>query len=423
MGSLGEFKNGVNFGKEKKGKGIHLINVKDIFEGDGRIHFESLDRVALADKKGIEGYYVKAGDLFFVRSSVKRDGVGLVGMAQRSDKQTVHCGFVIRLRLTTLDVDPLFLTYQLRSPYYRQVIIGLSSGAAITNISQDVLGSLPVTLPSLATQHKVASILSAYDDLIENNHSRIRILEEMARAIYREWFWNFRFLGHENVRMVDSELGPIPERWEVKRLGNVLAELESGKRPKGGASSLDDGVPSVGAENVIGLGCYDYSKEKYVSRNFFESMKKGRVRHKDVLLYKDGAQIGRKTMFRNGFPHEECCINEHVFILHTNNLCTQNYLYFWLDQPEMTQNIRNLNANAAQPGINQAGVKGLCILVPTRQLLNAFEEIVEPILNELFTLAKKNNIIRRTRDMLLPKLISGELDVEGLDINTEGLVR
>lgn len=96
----------------------------------------------------------------------------------------------------------------------------------------------------------------------------------------------------------------------------------------------------------------------------------------------------------------------------------QNYLYFWLDQPEMTQKIRNLNANAAQPGINQLGVKGLPILLPLKSLIDDFENISEPLLAELFNLAKKNNLLRKTSDLLLPKLISGEIDVEKLDIKS-----
>ncbi len=116
-------------------------------------------------------------------------------------------------------------------------------------------------------------------------------------------------------------------------------------------------------------------------------------------------------MFREGFPHQECCVNEHVFILRTNGRCSQIYLYFWLDQPEVTQNIRNLNANAAQPGINQVGVMGLPILLPDQKTLEMFEAIVDPMLSQLFNLAKKNSNLRQTRNLLLPKLVSGEVEV------------
>ena len=175
-------------------------------------------------------------------------------------------------------------------------------------------------------------------------------------------------------------------------------------------------MQSLGAENIIGIGKYDFSKEKYVSREFFLNMRRGIVRSKDVLLYKDGAQIGRKTLFRDGFPHQECCINEHVFILRSNSRITQNYLFFWLDQPDMTQNIRNLNANAAQPGINQEGVRGLPLLIPTEPLINLFDDRIEPLLTLLFNLAKKNVVLNKTRDIILPRLISGEIDVTDLDI-------
>lgn len=147
-------------------------------------------------------------------------------------------------------------------------------------------------------------------------------------------------------------------------------------------------------------------------------MSRGKIQSGDVLLYKDGASLGRKSLFRDGFPHEIYCINEHVFILRTNNRCSPNYLYFWLDLPEMTQNIINLNANAAQPRINQKGVQGLPVLLPPMSLINAFENIAEPLLNLLFNLSKKNSFLRKTRDLLLPKLISGEIDMEGLDIST-----
>ena len=116
--------------------------------------------------------------------------------------------------------------------------------------------------------------------------------------------------------MVDSvsQFGMIPEGWEVKTLADVLENLESGSRPKGGINPDDTDVPSIGAENILGLGKYDFTKEKFISCEFFENMKKGIIKDSDVLLYKDGAKLGRKSLFRDGFPHGLCCINEHVCV-------------------------------------------------------------------------------------------------------------
>ncbi len=327
----------------------------------------------------------------------------------------INSGMVI-FRCERNKILPLFLFQYLRSPIFQAQINAFRSGVAQPQLPICDIKRMRISIPSLPEQYVITSILSAYDDLIENNTRRIQILEEMAQLIYREWFVNFRFPGHEKVRFVNSKLGKIPEGWEVVQLGEVLESIESGSRPKGGIDSSEREVPSIGAENVLGLGRYDFNKEKYVSREFYENMRKGKVQSGDVLLYKDGAKIGRKSMFRDGFPHEVCCINEHVFILRTNSRCSQNYLYFYLDRPDITQKIINLNTNAAQPGINQAGVKSLPILLPPKELIELFDNKVEPLLGLLFNLAKKNQTLRKKRDLLLPKLISGEIDVSNLEI-------
>lgn len=282
-----------------------------------------------------------------------------------------------------------------------ELMRSISTGAATKFLTLTILKDIEIGIPPLPIQRKIAAVLSAYDDLIEVNTRRIRILEQMAQAIYHEWF------GAVNPTS-------LPEGWEMKTLDYVLSEIESGSRPKGGIDPNQRGVPSIGAENIIGLGKYNYASEKYVSADFYNAMTRGHIKNKDVLIYKDGASIGRKSMFRDGFPHDECCINEHVFILRTNEKCTQNFLYFWLDLPDMTQNIKNLNANAAQPGINQAGVKGLPILLPDEIMLKKLDDVIDPMMGLLFNLAKKNANLRRTRDLLLPRLVSGEVGVQGL---------
>lgn len=137
----------------------------------------------------------------------------------------------------------------------------------------------------------------------------------------------------------------------------------------------------------------------------------------DVALYKDGAYIGKSSYFRNGFPHTEFCVNEHVFLLRTDGKrITQNSLYLWLQETDTVSALRATNANAAQPGINQSGVSGLSVVLPAEKVVQDFDQLVDSHLAMIVSLAKRNQALRRTRDLLLPRLISGEVDVSELDI-------
>jgi type I restriction enzyme S subunit len=259
-------------------------------------------------------------------------------------------------------------------------------------------------------------------------------LEQMARAIFKSWFVDFepvrakmsgRWKRGESLpglpahlwdlfpdRLVPSELGDIPAGWRSGKVKDLLQEIISGSRPKGGA--ISEGVPSVGAENILGLGQYDFTKEKFVPVDFFQKLKSKHadVRPGDVLLYKDGAQIGRKSYFDCGFPHNICAVNEHVFILRTKRPQQQHYLYFWLDQEWLTNEIILLNSSSAQPGINQHGVRSLPILIIPDKLIDAFDEIVKKPLNKLFINCKENRLLSNLRDILLTMLINRKLRID-----------
>jgi type I restriction enzyme S subunit len=329
------------------------------------------------------------------------------------------------IRATALDGnDSRFLFYLLST-------LGLNNwraGSGQPLLNQDILSRIPAAVPEPIEQRAIAHILGTLDDKIELNRRMSETLEAMARALFKSWFVDFdpvraKAEGRDPGlpkpladifpdSFEDSELGEIPKGWRVGRLDDVLAELVSGARPKGGA--VEEGVPSVGAENVIGLGKYDFSKEKYVPRDFFEDLKRkgSAVRPRDVLLYKDGAQIGRKTYFDCGFPHHECGINEHVFILRANRAQEQRYLFFWLDQDWMTQEIISLNSNSAQPGINQQGVRNLPLLIAPDPVVEAFDHTSQTLTDRLFASCIESRTLAALRDALLPKLISGELRVK-----------
>ena len=298
--------------------------------------------------------------------------------------------------------------YNLEYLYYLLIKFPLrnyAGGAAQPLLTHTILRAINLKLfIDHKYQEKIADILSTYDDLININRRRIQLLEESVRLLFREWFVYFRFPRHEKVKIVDG----LPDGWGKINFMDIISTIESGGRPKGGA--IDEGVPSIGAENVNGIGNYNYSNEKYVSEEYYQKMKKGKVISKDVLLYKDGANIGRTTIVGYGFPRKKCCVNEHVFILRTKNNI-QNWLYFFLSQDFIQQAVANLNSNSAQPGISQEKLYSLKIIVPEQKIVRLFDDVAENIVKQIFILSVQNQKLAQARDLLLPRLMSGAIEV------------
>ena len=304
------------------------------------------------------------------------------------------------------DVVYIFVYYLLK--YKQSQLIGNQRGAAIPHVTPNLLYSVEAFCPPLTTQQKIADILSAYDNLIENNQKQIKLLEEAAQRLYKQWFIDLRYPGHETTPIVDG----LPEGWRKVALGDVYGKIESGSRPKGGIdSSIRDGVVSVGAENVICLGQYNYSSEKLVSHEFYENSKRGKVEDRDILVYKDGAYIGRTSLFQDEFPRKVMMVNEHVFLLNAKNPLYQYYLFFTLNRQEYFDKMQKLNKNSAQPGINQDALKSLVIIWPSDEIVMKFDNFVAPMVKKIFALAKQNYELSQSRNHLLPKLMNGELEV------------
>ena len=328
---------------------------------------------------------------------------GKCGFVRESDLPANTNQAVGIVRINHELAKPRFVYYFFKQKKTLDYIQTMSAQAAQPNLNLTNLGKILIALPPRNVQIRIASILSAYDDLIENNRRRIQLLEQAAGLLYKEWFVRLRFPGHEHVKIKDG----VPEGWEKKPLGDVLVDIESGGRPKGG--SQENGIPSIGAENVIGVGQYDYTKEKYIPDEYFKTMCKGVVQNRDVVVYKDGANVGRSSYFGEGFPHEQCAVNEHVFILRGLPELGQNLLYFWVAQEETRQRIANLNANTAQPGVSQGKLKTLNFVQPQHVVSRLFDENVEPIVRQIFILARENRKLIQARDLLLPRLMNGQV--------------
>ena len=219
--------------------------------------------------------------------------------------------------------------------------------------------------------------------------------------------------------MIEAPTGyQVPESLKMVQIQNLPHILETGKRPKGGAVS--EGIPSVGAENVKQLGLFDESSAKYIPHDFASSMKKGKIEGYELLLYKDGGKPGTFTphfsMFGEGFPYEEFYINEHVFKLDFFDRGYNEFAYLYMQTDYPYHWLANNGGKAAIPGINQQNVNELWIYHPSHPLVQKFCKWVQPLFTIIFTNCAQNMKLSKLREILLPKLMSGELDVSNLDL-------
>ena len=292
---------------------------------------------------------------------------------------------------------------------------------------------LSVNLPTRSEQRAIAHIFGTLDDKIELNRRINETLEAMARALFKSWFVDFepvrakmdgRWRRGESLpglsvdlydlfpnRLVDSELGEIPEGWEVRTLGSCLGTLETGRRPLGGVSGVVAGVPSIGAESIDRVGIFDFGKTKYVPSEFYCSMKRGTVEDGDVLIYKDGGRPGELepavTYISQGFPFKVLCINEHVYRVRAKRF-SQQLLYCYLTTRAAFWQMREFATGVAQPGLNRRAVKSIRIVVPSDiRVLRVCQKSIDPLLDACNINSLESQALLQIRDTLLPKLVSG----------------
>ena len=383
------------------------MKLSDIIEFNPR---ETLSKGAIAKKIAMEklepftrdipefeyfefrgGTKFRNGDTLMARITPSLEN-GKTSKVNLLDKDEVGFGstefIVVRAKENISDEN--FVYYLMIAPNIREVAIKSMVGTSgRQRVQLDVVKNHEILCPPLKEQIRIGKILKSLDDKIENNKKINHHLEQIGQELFEEIYYD----------------------GSSAQLGDIISTLESGSRPKGGAEA--DGIPSIGAENIERFGQYDYTKEKYISLEYFQKLKRGIVHSGDVLLYKDGAYTGKVSMALDDFPHAQCAINEHIFILRPNELAPSSFfLYFLLLQDKNKQALfSRASSKAAQPGLNQTEVKTLPILLPKTEMITKFESTIAPVMHQIAKNANENRKLITLQKALLPKLLSGEISV------------
>jgi type I restriction enzyme S subunit len=326
----------------------------------------------------------------------------------------INSGMVI-IRPDIKKIDPYYLFTFFNSDLFKKQVKDRGSGSAQPQLPIQSLNKIKIPNKNIDQQIKISNFIKPIDKSIFLNEDQNFNFINLIQFIFNYWFVQFDFPNENNKpykssggKMLWSKIfkREIPQNWSDGVLKDVLSEIECGDRPKGGIQDISKGIPSIGAENIIKIGKYFFNQEKLIPVEFFKKMKNGIVKSSDVLMYKDGANLGRISMFKNNFPHSTCAINSHVFILRSNLKISQIFLYFWLEQSYIKKLIKIYGIKAAQPGINQTDVSKIPILIPDKKIINKFNSKINCFVETIFNNSNKIKKLNEIKKKITPFLIA-----------------
>ena len=351
--------------------GIPVVMPKDLV--GGKISEESIARVDKTHVERLCRHKIEVGDILYSR----RGDVGRCAHVTKKEEGWLCGTGCLRVTIDSEKADSRFVFFQLQHPDTVGWVEKHAVGATMLNLNTTILSSVPIRLPALEIQKRIADILSAYDDLIENNQKQIKLLEEAVQRLYKEWFVDLRFPGHENTKIVDG----VPEGWSRTNINEILTfhrgydltknEMKAGR------------YPVVGSTTVIGY------------HNEFK------IKGPGIVTGRSGSLGKYQFIWDNFWPH-----NTSLYISDY-----KDHNIFFVYSLLQTVDFASLNNGGAIPTLNRNVLSNIEVIEPEKKLQDMFAKIAEPQYQKIKKLEKQNDRLKTARDLLLPKLMSGEVEV------------
>lgn len=388
-------KNGLTRPARVRGSGYKMINMGELFAHD-RIGAIDMELVPMNDKE-LETMLVDEGDLLFARQSLVLSGAGKCSIVRTISEETTFESHIIRVRLKKDIAYQNFFFYYFKSPQCG--IKSIVTQGVQAGIRGNDLKTLAVALPPMDEQIKIADILEKYDDLIENNSRRIQLLEESARLLYQEWFVHLRFPGHEQVKIT----GGVPEGWEPTLVPDVIdvnprTPVEKGKEiwyvPM---SSL--------SETAMTANTADFER---------------RTKHTNVKFKKNDVLLARitpclengKTGYAYFLAEDEVACGSTEFIVLRGKRVPSEFVYCLARSYQFRENaIKSMTGSSGRQRVQNICFDKYAVPLPPKSILDEFVQVVQNNFHQIRNLMAQNAKLAQARDLLLPKLMSGELAV------------
>ena len=377
--------------------GIPVVMPKDIINGS--IDESTIARVESHHVERLSRHKISEGDILYAR----RGDVGKCAYTVFS-QQGWLCGTgCLRLTIDKEKALPKFVFFQLQKRETIGWVEKHAIGATMLNLNTSILSDVPIELPSLSTQHRIATILSRYDSLIENYQKQIKLLEEAAQRLYKEWFVDLHFPGHENTKIVDG----VPEGWEKKIIADVCTNISSGSTPsRSNKAYWENGTIKWVKTKELQDG-WILDTEEYISQEGFNSSSTKMFPVNTILM----AIYASPTLGRLGILSIDCCCNQAALgLIADENIISWQWLFWKLY--ELRDEFNAIARGAGQQNISGIVVKNKEIIIPDKGVIDGFTSVVSKMFDQQKSLSSQIRLLTEARDRLLPKLMSGEIDIK-----------
>jgi type I restriction enzyme, S subunit len=401
--TLGELCSLITDGKHgdcrnEDNSGYYFVSCKDVKEG--RIHYENARQIVHADfAETHRRTDLRPGDILLTNSGT----IGRLAIAPDDGKtqRTTFQKSVAVLKPIPERVTSHFLYYSLAADRTR--LINAAGGAAQKNLLLGELRRFPIRVPQLEEQARIASVLSAYDDLIENNRQRIQLLEQAAQLLYKEWFVRLRFPGHEHVTIADG----LPEGWRRASLQEVCSRITDGSHSS--PQSVDEGHPMASVKDMHDWG-FNTDECRLIGQQDYDLLVRNDCKplRGDVLIAKDGSYLKHTFVVQEEI---DLVILSSIAILRPNHLIEPHLLNFILRDPQTKQRMAGYVSGVALPRIILKEFRDFRISLPPAELQLLWGKHADPLATQCHQLCKLNRALAQARDLLLPRLMNGDVSV------------
>ena len=385
-------RNGIYKTAEFHGRGTKIVNMGELFAND-RVGQQSMERVELTEQEKA-AFLLQVGDLLFARRSLIESGAGKAAIVSDLPEETTFESSVIRVRLDQSKCNPLFYLYWLRSYNGRSAILPLVTGVNVKGIRGSDLAKITVDYPRIEIQNRITSIITAYDDLIETNKRQIKLLEEVVQRLYKEWFVDLRFPGHENVPVVNS----VPEGWKKTTIGEMCVKTKDTIA----AENIPAGTPYIGLEHIPR---HDFCLSEWGDSAEVTSPK-AKFKRNDIIF----GQI-RPYFHKVGFAITDGVASTDSFIMTPKNGVWALFLLTVFSDAFVNYSYQTCKEGAKMPRADWNQMKQYHVMIADKQTQAEFENKIQCITEEVRALSLQNRRLSEARDRLLPKLMSGEIAV------------